>query len=67
MMNRFLVVARDSTCPRHKSGGECSFEERRRANYERDDRERENWGRHGIRAGRPVATFDRTRYVEPAE
>ena len=67
MMNRYLVVARGSTCPRARSGGDESFEEQRRANYERDDRERENWRFSGARDGRARLTFDRTRYVDPAE
>lgn len=65
MMNRFLVVARSSTIPRAKVSD--SFEDLRRANYERDDRERENWHFNGAPRQTATATYDRTRYVEPAE
>ena len=66
MMNRYFVVARGSTGPRSSPDGEPSFEELRRANYERDDRERENW-RFGGQRPQPASPFDRTRFVDPAE
>lgn len=66
MMNRYLVVARSSTCPRARASVD-SFEQLRRANYERDDRERENWRFATARDGRGATTVRRTRYVDPAE